>query len=222
MRRFLIALLFVFQSNAGIVEDFAQDYKDGKAFADEPYWAWEYQYTTDRSITFGPQVLDPDAIIATYEKRRTLDGVEEIERGIAALYVRDGKVYHLERSPTEGVDLALTGQMADIGTTAAGMAAGFAEANPVIAGAGPVGLAAIIGLKMWASQSMNDLPLLSCIGEKQSVSQIGWSLSAWNLGALLIHPAAGLAMAAIAMTYADDRQAAFRACALAKLDTRIS
>lgn len=214
----------IFFAVADPVTDFVAGYTEGTALPTNQVADYEHTYknTLERKITLAPaedRIIDRDGVLTTFVATWTeLDGTERTAAGPVMFYLREGEIYHVEYSAIEGFDLAVAGQMADVGSTLIGLAAGGVEANPIAGAmqASPVGILAWVGLKYWVGNSMNDAPLLDCIGSKMEVAQIGWGISAWNLAGL-IHPAAGLLAAAIAATYADDRPAAFRACALAKL-----
>lgn len=78
----------------------------------------------------------------------------------------------------EGFDGAITGQAADVATTAVGMAAGFAEANPIVSG---IGLPIAAVLKIGAGKAAENLPVEDCHQVKDGLAISGWGLAGWNL-----------------------------------------
>ena len=76
-----------------------------------------------------------------------------------------------------GIDHALAGQSADIATTAAGLATGLQEANPIVAGVAPVAVALKLGLGEYAET----LPAGDCHALKDSLATVGWGAAGWNL-----------------------------------------
>ena len=97
--------------------------------------------------------------------------------------------YYTEKARPAGANNALMGQGADGATTVYGMASGFAEANPLLAGIpGP----AIAAVKLGATFAIQkNAGLNYCTAASTSLAGAGWGASAWNL-ALLIHPAAAI------------------------------
>ena len=97
--------------------------------------------------------------------------------------------YYTEKARPAAANNALMGQGADGATTVYGMASGFTEANPVLAGAsGPV----IAATKLAATVAIQQNAGLNyCTSASTSLAGAGWGASAWNL-ALLIHPVAAV------------------------------
>jgi len=93
------------------------------------------------------------------------------------------------RANTGGIDPALAGQGADIATTAAGLAAGLQEANPIVAGAAPVAVALKLGLGEYAET----LPVGDCHALKDGLATFGWGAAGWNLCAMATVSSGGAA-----------------------------
>src|SRR5690554_5345691 len=89
---FLLGAL-AFPVHAGVLEDWAEQWKAGTVWNDQPNYGIVYAETTDREIRFPQQVIEDDVIIATYEAALTnkRTGNRIVERGIAAYYLKDGK-----------------------------------------------------------------------------------------------------------------------------------
>lgn len=85
-------------------------------------------------------------------------------------------------------DQALGGQLADIGTTTAGFAAGLVEGNPIVAGMGlPIaGVAKII-----MSKYADTLPPQECYSMKTSLSTAGWGAAGFNTCMIAVGVAVG-------------------------------
>jgi len=93
-------------------------------------------------------------------------------------------------SPTADADMALIGQSADLATTAVGLAAGMAEANPIMAGPGlPVALVVKLGVSEYAET----LPTADCRKVKNAATFAGWGAAGWNLCVLATAGSGGAA-----------------------------
>lgn len=97
--------------------------------------------------------------------------------------------YYTEKPRPQGANNALMGQGADGATTVAGMASGFAEGNPLLAGmSGPAIAAVKIGSTLAIQKNAG---LNYCTAASTSLAGAGWGAGAWNL-ALLVHHAAAI------------------------------
>ena len=221
--RLLAVLLTLFLTvQASPLESFAEEYRDGLALRDNPDYAHLYATTTDRSLRILSEVQEDDIILAMYESAFTRDGERVTQRGVAAFWLKDGKIADVAFAPLENsMDPAMAGQAADIATTAAGLSQGLAEGNPAVAGAlsSPLGIAAVIGIKLGIGEYAETLPIRECVAAKRDIGTMGWTAAGWNLGMLaLANPVAAIVGAAIAFHIMhDDWRPAFRECALAKL-----
>ena len=72
---------------------------------------------------------------------------------------------------------AVSGQMADITTTGIGLASGFAEANPLLAG---IGFPATVALKLGVDAYAETLPEPDCHAVKNGLDATGWGFAGWN------------------------------------------
>ena len=221
MRLLALILTLFLSAQASPLESFAEEYREGLALVDQADYAELYATTTDRSLRILSQAQEDDIILALYESAFTREGERVTQRGVAAFWLRDGAIYHVDFATLEGVDPAMAGQAADIATTAAGLSQGLAEGNPVVAGAlsSPLGIAAVLGIKLGLGEYAETLPIKECVAAKRDLGTMGWSMAGWNLGMLaLANPVAAIVGAAIAFSLThDDWRPAFRECALAKL-----
>ncbi|HET9650654.1 MAG TPA: hypothetical protein VFP36_00610 [Usitatibacter sp.] len=209
-------------SRAGPIDEWAKDYAAGTAFAGEKPWDELYRGTTDREFVVRREVREDDVVTVLYEAGVTSvdSGERSTQHGVAVYYLRGEKVVAVEFTSLEGesYDLAVAGQVADVATTAAGLAAGFSEGNPALSGAAsPAGLAVLLAVKVALARSADDEPVHQCIASRQVTAGFGWGAAAWNVGLMLGGPALGLAGALAVGTYTFDRFEALRYCALHKL-----
>lgn len=77
---------------------------------------------------------------------------------------------------------AHVGQTADVATTAAGVAQGAAEMNPMVAPmvGSPVGLLALLGLKLGATEWAQRQDVYTCAGMTLGLSDVGWAAAISN------------------------------------------
>jgi len=92
-------------------------------------------------------------------------------------YVQDGVWHEMEPVKVPRFDAAEAGQLADVGTTAAGLALGFAEANPL----GVIG--PTVG-KFMANMFIEDA--VDCRDLKPILSGYGWGATGMNLTTLAV------------------------------------
>jgi len=79
------------------------------------------------------------------------------------------------------MDLAVTGQAADIATTGIGLLAGLTEMNPLV---GAMGLPIAAVAKLAIAQYSTELETEDCRAVKDVASTVGWGAAGWNLCAL--------------------------------------
>lgn len=204
------------------LEVFAEAYRDGVAFTEREDYAHVYATTTARELSFPRQVRERDRIIAQYSVQLVkASGEPYTERGFAIFYLEGERIVYLENAIATGEewDLATAGQLADVATTAAGVAAGLTEANPIVGSVigSPVGWLAFIGLKLGIANVANGAAVEDCIAAKQAAAGLGWGASAWNVGVMLANPVVGAVAAIAAGYFTYDRPAALKACAAHKL-----
>lgn len=153
---------------------------------------WESMFTEGRGIATihnaKCSTINPNVCIADWGWHRR----GETQKGQLVIALKDDEInafYYTEKPRPHGANNALMGQGADGATTVAGMASGFTEANPVLAGAsGPV----IAATKLAATVAIQkNAGLNYCTAASTSLAGAGWGASAWNL-ALLVHPAAAI------------------------------
>lgn len=207
------------------LEEWGRGYTDGTSFADQYDYARLYATTSDREIRFVNHVVEGDAVITLYEAKNMDTGTGEArtERGVAVFHFKDGKPYVEEHASVTAheFDLGVTGQLADVGTTAAGLAQGFAEGNPALSGLGSAGMAGAGVLKIWMAKRADNYGIIDCIAWKQTTAGFGWGAAVWNVGVLAaLNPMVGAVAGIAAAMYTSDRQNAMRTCALAKLEVQ--
>jgi SnoaL-like protein len=222
--RFLATLAMCMPSAglADAVAEWAEQYREGSALTQFDAYRTLYRTTTDRHFVAQRQVRHGDAVVVLYEGSLTLreTGQRVEERGIAVFYLKDEKVAAVDTTlvDEEAFDLAVAGQAADVASTAIALAAGFAEANPLFAGAtSPAGLLGMLALKVGYANHANDASMQECIDAKRWASIFGWAAAGWNLGLLAAGPAGGLVAGGIAAWTTSGRSPAVRSCAMHRL-----
>ncbi len=198
---------------ASPLDEFKARYEDGTFLAHEPDYAALYSRSTDRTIEIAHAQQFDGRIDAWYYTGMLLDGQPYEQRGVMSLYIEDDKVVREEHAVIEsaaGVDLAMAGQAADIGTTAAALGIGFAEGNPAVAGliGTPVGIVAAIGLKLGAVQYANSRGLAECVTTRSLLGSMGWGAGAWNVGMVAAGPVAAVVLGITSVYVAWNRIAA--------------
>jgi hypothetical protein len=193
--------LLTMMAFAGIVDDFQGGYRHGTLFPNDRDYRRLYERSTDRSIVLTNVKEYDDRVTAFYTAKLTWDGVPRTHTGVVMIYHKDGKLRREEHAPVEPavMDLALAGQLADVGTTALALASGLSEGNPLVSGliGSPVGAAAYIGLKVALVNETNRLGLTDCINARTAVGTIGWGFAGWNIG-MLVHPVVAVIGAVVA------------------------
>lgn len=199
MKKLLLTLLLA-SSNAfaGPLEAFQEDFKNGTALSHQEDYKDLYGRSTGRSIEFLISEDHGDRVDARYKTSMIYDDVPYEQYGIASFQIEEEKVVAVEFVPiTEKaiIDMAVAGQGADVLTTAAAIQSGFAEGNPVVAGAvaSPAGTAALVGLKLGAAKILDNTSVKQCVEGRTAIGTIGWIAAAWNIGVVAAGPLAGLA-----------------------------
>jgi hypothetical protein len=185
----------------------AADYKAGTAFLADPDYKDLYAKTTARDVQFTDIRELPSKRLAAAQFDTlivTADGQEHRQHG--------GVVMHMTESIPAVVDRiewavgrpgvgAATGQAADVVTTAASLAAGAVEANPLVAGgiaAGPGGIVVLVVAKtVMLPAFARSRPYAECVADMGAIGGGGWALAAWNIG-MFVNPVLGLAAGVIA------------------------
>ncbi|MCK0511390.1 hypothetical protein [Aromatoleum buckelii] len=203
---FLVALIVILagalaaaDASASPLDEFQARYEDGTFLAHESDYADLYSRSTDRTIQITHAQQFDDRIDAWYHTVMLLDGEPYEQRGVMSLYIEEGQVVREEHAvieSAEGVDLAMAGQAADIGTTAAALGMGFAEGNPAVAAliGTPGGIVAVVGLKLGAVQYANSRGLAECVTARSLLGSIGWGAGAWNVGMVAAGPVAAVVL----------------------------
>ncbi|MCK0506151.1 hypothetical protein [Aromatoleum anaerobium] len=198
---------------ASPLDEFKARYEDGTFLAHEPDYAALYSRSTGRTIEITHAQQFDGRIDAWYYTAMLFDGQPYEQRGVMSLYVEDGKVVREEHAVIESaaaVDLAMAGQAADIGTTAAALGMGFAEGNPAVAAliGTPAGIVAVVGLKLGAVQYANSRGLAECVTARSLLGSIGWGAGAWNIGMVAAGPVAAVVLGITSAYVAWNRVAA--------------
>lgn len=187
---FAIAIVgaWAIYAHASQIEGFRTGYVVGTALADDPDYAALYAQTSDRTLMLYAITEQGDRTAAIYELGYRHAGGEYRETGVLVLY---HDPVRLEFVPVENLDptamdLAVAGQAADIGTTAAALSSGLVEGNPVVAGAisTPAAAAALIALKLGAPALAGHLSLSNCTATRTALASFGWGAAAWNVAAI--------------------------------------
>lgn len=149
-----------------LTEDFAAKYSLGTV---EPSII-----ASERTITFSQITEHADRTTAFYRTNVTVDGVQQDSYGVIEL-TPDGGYTYRGINPAS-YDLAVAGQLADVGTTAVGLANGFAEANPL-------GIA-ILPLKYGLHKYSQSLNLAECVDVRTGMGVFGWGAAGMNIATL--------------------------------------
>lgn len=195
------------------LDEFKARYEDGTFLAHEPDYAALYSRSTDRTIEITHVQQFDGRIDAWYSTAMLYDGQPYEQRGVMSLYIEDGKVVREEHAAIESeavIDLAMAGQAADIGTTAAALGMGFAEGNPAVAAliGTPAGIVTVVGLKLGAVQYANSRGLAECVTARSLLGSIGWGAGAWNVGMVAAGPVAAVVLGITSAYVAWNRVAA--------------
>lgn len=194
-------------------------WRDGTLLADQPAYAAIYAETDARRLVLRDVRRREGELWARYELEMRRGGVLEQQAGVVAFDVADdGRIVGVrhERAALAAADPALTGQMIDVATTAAGISSGLlVEANPLLAplSGGPAGFVAMAALKAGAVSAADGLSYEACVEARQGLGTIGWGLGASNLG-MLINPGVALvgAIVTAAVRYPGQHEDALVRC----------
>ena len=188
------------------VQSIKDDYRYGTLFLHDPDYRTFYGKTSNRSLYLTNLKVSDERIAGFYKAVFKHKGEFKEETGVMIIHITDGVPIREEHVLVKQelltkytIDPTLTGQMADVATTAAAIAAGGVEANPIVAGllGSPVGAVAWVGMKLALVYAPDYLSLKECIEAKKGIGSGGWALAALNIGALA-HPVVGLMAAAVA------------------------
>ena len=177
----------------------------------EPAKAWEDDFGTDRGVAL---ILDgrwspsqPNLGLARWDWRRG----DQRQGGWLAIWVENGKVarwWHTDKPPRGKHYTDAMGQAADVGSTAAALSSGLAEANALVAGAGlPVAAAVKIGGTAIAHHSSYP----ACRDALPALGSLGWGATLWNVG-MIAGAGPVAAVPAVATAVAAWRQDRFWEC----------
>ena len=198
--------------SSATVQSIKDEYRYGTLFLHDPDYRTFYGKTTNRSLFLSNLKVSEERISGFYKSTfKTKDGFKE-ETGVMIFHIKGGipireehvtVSYEILSKHTH--DLALSGQLADVLTTAAGLAAGGVEANGLVAGlvGSPVGAVVWVGSKVALAFAPEYLSLKDCIEAKKGVGSVGWGFAGLNIGAM-VHPAVGLMVGAIAAAFSYD------------------
>ena len=156
----------------------------------------------DPDYEFEPAVWDGPNGLAEFRYRGQLAGwyLVEMHGDRINWMVRTDR----DRSGHHVMEIA---QGADAVTTVAGLAMGFAEANP--AGAGGAAALKIVGIA-----AVKSLPASQCYASVELPVSVGWGAAAWNVGVIAGLGPGAVIPALVAMTMSGpDHNERFWACA---------
>lgn len=129
---------------------------------------------SDRTITFNQIAERSDRTTAFYRTNVIVDGAQRDSYGVMEL-TPDGGYTYRGINPASW-DLAIAGQLADVGTTVVGLASGFAESNPLGLFTFP--------LKYGLHKYSESLPLADCVEMRTGMGIFGWGAAAANMATL--------------------------------------
>ena len=161
-----------------ITDLYIQQHKDGTLLPDEPNLAAWRAHTSNRSITFD-HIVERDAhrTVAFFHETGLWDGVPKEASGVMMIHSDNGKITGYEWARVDPnmlpSDMAASGQLADVGSTAVALSVGFQEGNPL-------GLA-ILPLKLIAYNSADKGSLGDCITNRQALATTGWGAAVANM-----------------------------------------
>ena len=194
------------------VQSIKDEYRYGTLFLHDPDYRTFYSVTTNRSLYLTNLKISEERISGFYKSTFKIKGVLKEETGVMVFHIKDGipiREEHVLVKPEllvkYTVDPTLAGQMADVATTAAGLAAGGIEANPLVSGmlGNPAGAVTWVGMKVALVYAPEYLSLKECIKAKKGIGAGGWAFAALNIGAM-VHPVVGLMAAAVAGAVSFD------------------
>ena len=174
-----LAALSIAAVASPVTDEYVAMHRAGTLFAGDPRLDSWRANTSDRSIDLVVIREDDKRTYAWFHERATVRGVPTEAKGLIEILHEGGKIVGAEWTQNvgqPGVDLAAAGQWADVGSTALGLAAGFAEANPL-------GFAAL-PMKFAMHQSTLAMDLHACIDGRTSMGAVGNGLGAMNLATI--------------------------------------
>ena len=175
-----------------VMDEYARLHAEGTLFPESRKLDHWREHTSERSIEFwNIQEREDGRITAIFRERGLLDGVPAEAHGVIMVWHEDGKPTTAEWALIEPAefDLAVAGQVADVATTAIGLAAGFSEANPLGA--------AILPIKVAVHYASKDMDLRNCVETRTAMGAIGWGAAAANIAVLAGAGPAGLILGII-------------------------
>ena len=194
------------------VQSIKDEYRYGTLFLHDPDYRTFYSVTTNRSLYLTNLKISEERISGFYKSTFKHKGEFKEETGVMIFHIKEGVPIREEHVLVEPellekytIDLTITGQMADVATTAAGIAAGGVEANPLVSGllGSPVGAVAWVGMKIAFVYAPEYLSLKECIAAKKGIGSGGWALAGLNIGAI-VHPIVGIMAAVVAGAVSHD------------------
>jgi hypothetical protein len=210
-------------SSPDITQYIKDHYRYGTLFQHNKSYMDVYRSSTNRNLSLTNLKVSEERISGFYKVTlKDKSGGYKTETGVMVFHIKDGIPIREEHVLVKEEilskythDLALSGQMADVVTTAAALAAGGIEANPIVSGliGSPIGAVAWVGMKVALVYAPEYLSLKECIEAKKGVGSAGWALAGLNIGAF-VHPIVGLMAAAVAgvASYEELEKTAAIAC----------
>ena len=196
-------------SSPDITQYIKDHYRYGTLFQSDKGYMDVYRNSTNRNLSLTNLKVSEERISGFYKVTlKDKSGEYKTETGVMVFHIKDGIPIREEHVTVKeeilssySHDLAFSGQMADVVTTAAGLAAGGVEANALVAGlvGTPVGAIAWVGMQVALVYAPEYLSLKECIEAKKGIGTAGWALAGLNIGAF-VHPIVGLMAAAVAGT----------------------
>lgn len=197
----IAASLFVGEVMAEPLDDFKRGYESGTVLTHNPDYTELYSKSSNRTIEFS-NVEDKGEWINAYYKTSMLYENEPFEQyGVTSLIVKDGVVTEVQFATIDKdkYDLAMAGQLADIGSTAIALSSGLSEMNPLAAT--PVGMAAVVGAKVGLVKLVESFPLQDCVASKAMLGGLGWGAAGWNIGIMVATAPVALAAGLVSGIY---------------------
>ena len=184
----LFVLLTSCFAQASILDDYVQQHAAGTLLAGDARLDNWREHTSNRSIEFSRAKEGDVSTTAYFHEKALLDGTPQEAFGVIRIFHPEGKITGMEWALVDEAqfDLAVGGQVADVASTAIGLAGGLHEANPL-------GLL-ILPIKVATNSLSKDMNLADCITTRTALGTIGWGAAAANLGTLAGLGPVGLAI----------------------------
>ena len=177
-----------------------------------------FRDTADRKMELHDVVIADDGSVTAWvvvSGRVLCGGPVDIEFDHLGYIDSMGYNCYLEEAAlAPSMDLAVTGQAADVATTAVGLLAGLSEANPIVGGLG-LPIAAIA--KLAIAEYSTELDTEDCRAVKDVASTVGWGAAGWNLCALATAATGGGALIPCAIVAGVAGGVAFQESELSNL-----